>query len=288
MSTAVATGRGPRRRFVGAGARRWGRRRSLLAGFFLVGAIVLMAAAAPLLTRYDPTHQDFNSVLLGPSRDHFLGTDDLGRDIWSRILYGARIDLRTAFLAVLFPFVIGTALGSIAGFYGGIVDSVVSWASNVVFAFPFYVLIIALVFALGAGARSIYIAITIVGWVSYARIVRGEMLVAKHQEYVQAARIGGLGNGRIIVRHLLPNVIPQAVVFSMSDIVLDLLAIVTLGFLGLGIQPPTPDWGRMVAEGQQFLTTNWGLATFPGIAIVLTGIGLALVADGLADLLRTE
>ncbi len=285
MSTAVADAR---RGWLGAGAARWGRRRSLVAGLLIVGAIVALAAAAPLFTRYDPTKQDFNSILLGPSRDHPLGTDDLGRDIWSRILYGARVDLRTAFLAVLFPFVIGTALGSIAGFFGGVVDSVVSWATNVVFAFPFYVLMIAIVFALGAGARSIYIAITIVGWVSYARIVRGEMLVAKEHEYVQAARVAGLGSGRIIVRHLLPNVIPQAVVFAMSDIVLDLLAIVTLGYLGLGIQPPTPDWGRMIASGQEFLTTNWQLATFPGLAIVITGIGLALIADGLADVFRTE
>jgi peptide/nickel transport system permease protein len=227
-------------------------------------------------------------VLEGPSAAHLLGTDDLGRDVWSQLIYGARIDLRTAFLAVLFPFVIGTILGLLAGYYGGIVDSLVSWATNVVFAFPFYVLIIALVFALGAGARSIYIAITIVGWVSYARIVRAQVLVAKQQEYVQAARVAGLPTRRILLRHLLPNVITQAIVFSMSDIVLDILAIVALGYLGLGIQPPTPDWGRMIADGQQFLTTNWQLATVPGLAVVITGIGLALVADGLADVLRPE
>ena len=149
-----------------------------------------------------------------------------------------------------------------------------NWLVNVVVAFPFYVLIIALVFALGSGTRNIYIAITIVGWVSYTRIVRGEVLVAKRREYVLAARAGGLSNARIIVRHLLPNVITQAIVFAMSDIVLDILAIVTLGYLGLGVQPPTPDWGTMIADGQTYLTTHWELSTIPGIAVVITALGL--------------
>jgi peptide/nickel transport system permease protein len=268
--------------------RRWTRSPSLLGGLFVIGSIVVVAAAAPLLTSYDPTAQDTSHVLEGPSAAHLLGTDDLGRDVWSQLIYGARIDLRTAFLAVLFPFVIGTILGLLAGYYGGIVDSLVSWATNVVFAFPFYVLIIALVFALGAGARSIYIAITIVGWVSYARIIRGEVLVAKRREYVLAARAAGLSHARIIFRHLLPNVITPAIVFAMSDIVLDILAIVTLGYLGLGVQPPTPDWGRMIADGQTYLTTHWELSTVPGIAVVVTALGLSLLADGLADLLRPE
>jgi peptide/nickel transport system permease protein len=155
-------------------------------------------------------------------------------------------------------------------------------------AIPFYVLVIALVFALGAGARSIYIAITFVGWVSYARIIRGETLVAKRQEYILAARAAGFRDRRIIARHLLPNVITQAIVYAMSDIVLDILAIVTLGYLGLGIQPPTPDWGGMIADGQAFLTTNWELSTIPGVVVVVTALGLSLIGDGLADLLRPE
>jgi peptide/nickel transport system permease protein len=150
------------------------------------------------------------------------------------------------------------------------------------------VLIIALVFVLGAGTRSIYISITIVGWVSYARIVRGEVLVAKRRDYVLAAKSGGLSDRRIIFRHLLPNVITQAIVFSMSDIVLDILAIVTLGYLGLGIQPPTPDWGGMISDGQAFLTTKWELSTIPGVVVIVTALGLSLIGDGLADLLRPE
>jgi peptide/nickel transport system permease protein len=268
--------------------RRWYRTPSFVAGISILGLIVAAAVAAPLITRYDPTHQDLVNTLSGPSRTHWLGTDDLGRDVWSRLVYGARTDLRVAFLAVLFPFVIGTSIGLVSGYFGRWIDTITNWLVNIVVAFPFYVLIIALVFALGSGTRSIYIAITIVGWVSYARIVRGEVIVAKRREYVLAARSAGLSNTRILVRHLLPNVITQAIVFSMSDIVLDILAIVTLGYLGLGVQPPTPDWGRMIADGQTYLTTHWELSTIPGIAVVITALGLSLIADGLADLLRPE
>jgi peptide/nickel transport system permease protein len=268
--------------------RRWYRTPSFVAGVAILGTIVLGAICAPLITTHDPIQQDLANTFAGSSWSHPLGTDDLGRDVWSRLVYGARTDLRVAFLAVLFPFVIGTTIGLLAGYYGRVVDTLASSLVNVVVAVPFYVLVIALVFALGSGTRSIYIAITLVGWVSYTRIVRGEVLVAKRQEYVLAARSGGLSDVRILGRHLLPNVITQAVVFAMSDIVLDILAIVTLGYLGLGVQPPTPDWGRMIAEGQTYLTTNWELSTYPGVAVVITALGLSLLADGLADLLRPE
>jgi len=268
--------------------RRWYHTPSFVAGLSILGAIVVLAVLAPVASWHDPIQQDLLQILQGPSWSHPLGTDELGRDVWARLLYGARTDLRIAFLAVLFPFVIGTMVGLLAGYFGGWVDTVSNWFVNVVVAFPFYVLIIALVFALGSGTRNIYIAITIVGWVSYARIVRGEVLVAKRREYVLAARAGGLSDARIIGRHLLPNVITQAIVFSMSDVVLDILAIVTLGYLGLGVQPPTADWGKMIADGQTYLTTHWELATIPGIAVVITALGLSLLADGLADLLRPE
>jgi peptide/nickel transport system permease protein len=157
---------------------------------------------------------------------------------------------------------------------------------DIVVAFPFYVLIIALVFVLGPGKSSIYIAITLVGWVAYARIIRGEILVAKRQDYITAARSGGLSNVRIMRRHLLPNVISQGFIYGMSDIVQDILAIVTLGYLGLGIPPPTADLGSMINDGQNFLSTHWQLTTIPGLAVVVVGLGLSLVGDGLADLLR--
>ena len=268
--------------------RRWYRTPSFVAGASILGTIILLALLAPVVSWHDPVQQNLLDILQGPSWSHPLGTDELGRDEWARILYGARTDLRVAFLAVLFPFVLGTAIGLVAGYFGGWVDTIANWFVNVVVAFPFYVLIIALVFALGSGTRNIYIAITIVGWVSYTRIVRGEVIVAKRREYVLAARAGGLSNARIIVRHLLPNVITQAIVFAMSDIVLDILAIVTLGYLGLGVQPPTADWGKMIADGQTYLTTHWELSTIPGVAVVITALGLSLLADGLADLLRPE
>lgn len=260
---------------------------ALLAGALLLALIIGLAIAAPLVTPYGPTTQDLNNILAGPSAAHWLGTDELGRDVWSRLVYGARIDLSVAFIAVLAPFIIGSLLGAVAGYVGGVIDALIMRIADVVVAFPFYVLVILLVFLLGPGTRSIYIAITVVSWVSYARIVRGGTLVARSQEYVLAARIAGFSDLRILLRHILPNVITQAIVFAMSDIVLDILAIVTLGYLGLGIQPPAPDWGGMMAEGQQFLTTHWQLSTIPGIAVVITGLGLSLFGDGIAEALES-
>ena len=230
--------------------------------------------------------QNLNETLLGPSAHHLLGTDQLGRDTFTRLLYGLRLDLRIAFIAVLFPFVLGIVLGSLAGYFGGWADTAIMRLVDIVVAFPFYVLLIALVFVLGPGERSIYLAITVVGWVAYARIIRGEILVAKRQDYVTAARSGGLSNVRIMRRHLLPNVISQGYIYAMSDIVQDILAIVTLGYLGLGIPPPTADLGSMINDGQNFLSTHWQLTTFPGLVVVVVGLGLSLTGDGLADLLR--
>jgi peptide/nickel transport system permease protein len=264
----------------------WYRQPALLAGLILLAVILFMVIAAPLLTSYNPDTQDLNATLTGPTAHHLLGTDQFGRDTWSRLLYGGRVDLQVAFIAVLFPFILGTILGSLAGYFGGWADLVIMRLVDIVVAFPFYVLVIALVFVLGPGERSIYIAITAVGWVSYARIIRGEILVAKRQEYVLAAQSGGLSSLRIMGRHLLPNVITQAIIYAMSDIVQDILAIVTLSYLGLGIQPPTPDWGSMISNGQNFLTTHWQLTTLPGLAVVITGLALSLIGDGLADLLR--
>jgi len=252
----------------------------LAAGLGLLALLVLVAVFAPLLTSWDPLKQDLTASLQRPGNGHLLGTDQLGRDVYARLIYGARTDLRVGALAVLFPFLIGATLGLVAGWRGGWFDAILMRVVDIVVAFPFFVLVIALVFALGAGTRSIYLAITLVGWVAYARIVRGEVLVAKEQEYALAARVSGLPTYRILLRHLVPNVVLQAFVFSMSDIVLSILAIVTLGYLGLGVPQPTPDWGSMIQEGQAFITTKWYLAAAPGLAVVVTGLALALVADG--------
>jgi peptide/nickel transport system permease protein len=283
--SAVITTVDPTAPLVGTGGRTRGRRNiTLMAGLVLFGLIVLCAICAPLLTGQDPIKQDLNSAFLGPgSAGHLLGTDELGRDVLSRLLYGARVDLRVGVLAVISPFIIGSLVGLVAGWFGGWVDAIIGRIVDIVIAFPFLVLVIALVFAMGPGTTSIYTAITLVGWVAYCRIVRGQVLVAKEQEYAMAAKASGLPTWRILLRHLLPNVILQAIIFSMSDIVLTLLAIVTLGYLGLGVPPPTPDWGSMIQEGQQFILTKWYMSTIPGLAIVITGLALALIADGIVE-----
>lgn len=261
---------------------------SLMIGIGILGTLVALALAAPLLTPYDPTIQDLRATLQPPSGAHWLGTDALGRDVWSRLLYAGRIDLFVGFFAVIAPFLLGSTLGIVAGYYGGWIDATVTAAVDLVQAFPYYVLIIALVFILGAGVPSIFVAVAVVAWVSYARILRGETVAARSHEYVLAARAAGLGDARILLRHVGPNVITQAVVYAMSDIVVIIVGIVTLSYLGLGVPPPTPDWGTMISDGQTFITTHWHLATVPGLAVVVTGLGFALVGDGLAQLIRPE
>lgn len=270
----------------GRGARRLSP--TLIAGSSILLVIIGLALAAPLITSYSPTVLNPSQGLLAPSLHHLLGTDELGRDVWTRLLYGARVDLEIAFLAVLASFVFGTAVGCVAGFFGGWADVVAMRAVDVILAFPFFVLVIALVFILGPGTKSIYIAIIATDWVSYTWIIRKEILSTKRLEFILAASALGYRPLRIIIRHLIPNVITQAIVYSMSDIVFTILTIVTLGFLGLGVPPPTPEWGSMMSDGQQFITSHWQLATVPGIAVVIIGIGLSLFGDGIADRLRVE
>ena len=289
MTTAVVRASRAMRRPVRARALKpWYRNGTLVAGIVIVGLLVLVAVLAPLLSPYDPIKQDLEHALQSPSGSHWLGTDKYGRDVLTRLMYGARIDLRVGLLAVLIPFVVGTILGSLAGYFGGWFDTVVMRLVDIFFAFPFYVLVIVLVFVLGAGESSIYLAIATVSWVSYAKILRGELLVAKKQDWVVAARLGGMSHGRILLRHIGPNVLSQALIYAMSDIVMDIMAIVTLGYLGLGIAPPTPEWGSMILDGQEFITTQWQQATIPGLAVVVTSLGLSFLGDGLSDLLTPE
>ena len=267
---------------------RWRQNRSLIAGVVILGTIIILAICAPLLTPYDPIAQDLAAILLPPSREHPLGTDHLGRDVWSRLLYGGRVDMVIGFGAVIAPFIIGTLLGALAGYYGGKIDALVTGLMDVVMAFPYYVLIIALVFVLGAGVFSIFVAMAIVAWVSYARIVRAEVISAREREYVLATRAAGFSDARILFNHILPNSITQAVVYAMSDIVVIIVGVVTLSYLGLGVPPPTPEWGAMIASGQTFITTQWQLATIPGLVVTLVGLGFALLGDGISELLKPE
>jgi peptide/nickel transport system permease protein len=261
---------------------------SLTIGATLLILILIAVLIVPLFLSSGPDTQDLTAILQGPSLHHLLGTDELGRDELVRLLYAGRTDLKVGVLAVLFPFCFGTTMGVLAGFYGGWLDWVVMRIVDVLVAFPFYVLVIALVFVVGAGTRGIIIAFAIADWVVYARTVRSATLVVREAEYVAAARVGGLGDVRVLARHVLPNAVTQAIVYVMTDVVLVIVAVVTLGYLGLGVQPPTPDWGAMINDGQSFITTQWWLSTIPGIAVVLTGLSLSLIGDGLADALRAR
>ncbi len=268
------------------GWRRAVRSPTLVIGAILMAAIVSAAAAAPLLTPYDPAQLDLERTFEGPSRDHPLGTDNFGRDLLTRLLYGARIDLAIGVFATSVTLVVGTVLGLVAGYYGGWWDVIIMRIVDIVVAFPFFVLVIGLVAMLGTGLRNMFIAIWLVGWIAYARIVRGETLHVRTREFVEAARVIGSLDRRVILRHVLPNVVTPAIVFSMSDVVLNILLGSSLSFLGLGAQPPAPEWGLMIAEGRTFLATAWWLSAMPGLAILITGVAFSLVGDGLADVLR--
>lgn len=261
---------------------------TLIIGGLITLGLVLVAVLAPVISPYAPNQQDLYHILSGFSSTHLLGTDELGRDELTRLIWAARTDLRVGILAVIFPFIFGTAMGTVAGYYGGWVDTVVMRFVDVLIAFPFYVLVIGLIFVVGTGTTGIYVAFAVVDWVVYARAVRSTTLVVRESDYVAAARAGGLPASRILWRHVLPNTVTQAVVYLTNDVVLVIVAVVTLGYLGLGVQAPTPDWGTMISEGQEFLTTYWALATLPGLAVVLTGLGFALLGDGLADVLRPQ
>jgi len=262
---------------------------AFVAGVLMTLSVVVVALLAPVLAPFDPAEQNLLAGLLPPfSPEHLLGTDQLGRDILSRLLFAAQTDLRVALVAVITPFIVGVLLGTITGYVGGWLDWVVSRITDSVVAFPFYVIVIAVVFAVGAGERGIYLALALVGWVTYARVIRGTTAVLRQSTWVVAARGGGLSHTRIIGRHILPNSITQAVVLLMSDIVFVMVAVVTLSYLGLGIQPPTADWGTMINDGQAFIATRWWISAIPGLAVVYTGIGFSLLGDGIADVWRVR
>jgi peptide/nickel transport system permease protein len=248
--------------------------------------LVLMAVAAPILTRYDPVQLDLLSALQPPSLTHLFGTDHLGRDILARVIYGARIDLQIGLIGVAIPLAIGTVVGLVAGYFGGWADTIIGRVIDIIIAFPFLVLVIAIVAMLGPGLVNLYIAITVVSWVLYARIVRAETLAIRRREYILAAESLGYGHLRTMLRHVLPNVLAPAFVFGMSDFVLDLQLGATLSFFGLGVQPPTAEWGLMIAETRNFMLTAPWTVVFPGLAIITVSFFVSLIGDGLADRVR--
>ena len=256
---------------------------NLHAGAAIVIGWALIALLAPWIAPYDPIAHNLAEKLQAPNLLHPFGTDNFGRDILARVMHGARIDLQMGILGVLFPFMIGTTIGAIAGYAGGWIDNLLMRVVDVVLAFPFLVLMLAIIAILGPGLHSFYIALALVGWVSYARLVRAQVLVLKTSDFVMAARSLGFGRFRILFRHILPNCIAGSIVFSMSDVVLVVLSGSSISYLGLGVQPPTAEWGVMIAEGQNFITTAWWITTFPGLAIVFMAFGFSMLADGLAE-----
>ncbi|GIK82966.1 MAG: nickel ABC transporter permease [Alphaproteobacteria bacterium] len=256
------------------------------AGLAIIAGWLALALAAPLVAGADPNAIDLLAILTPPSAEHPFGTDHLGRDVLARVIHGARIDIWMGVMGVLPPMVIGITIGLLSGYIGGLFDTVMMRIVDITVAFPFFVLVIAIVGMLGPGLLNYFIALALVAWVAYARLVRAEVLVIKNAEYVLAARTLGYGPIVIALRHVLPNAIAPVAVYAMTDAVLVILAGASLGFLGLGAQPPTAEWGVMIADGQPYVVDAWWICFFPGLAAMTLGLGFVLTSDGLARLLR--
>ncbi|UES59990.1 ABC transporter permease subunit (plasmid) [Roseibium aggregatum] len=257
-----------------------------MTGVGIIGFSTLLALFPGLFAPYDPNQIDYVAVRQAPSWEHLFGTDLLGRDTFSRVIWAYSVDMRMAFFATVFALVIGVVVGALVGYYRGVADLVFGRVVDAVITFPFLVLVIAIVAVLGPGLTNMYIAITLVNWVYYARLMRAEVISQKANDYASAGIVMGYSDRRIIFRHLLPNAITPIIVYWMTDMALAILLGSSLGYLGLGAQPPQAEWGVLIAEGRNFITTAWWLSLMPGIAIVLTGLGFSLIGDGLADLLR--
>lgn len=253
----------------------------------LMTLIVLSLAAlfAPLITQYDPIIVDPPSRLQGPSEEHWLGTDPFGRDLFSRVVYGARVSLPVGIIAVLISASFGTVFGLISGYYGRITDGIIMRFIDILLAFPDLLLSLVVVAVLGPSLRNVMIAVGIGGIPRYTRLVRGSVLASRELLYVEAAEVIGATDRSILFRHILPNVIGPAVVLSTLSVGSAILAAAGLSFLGLGAQPPTPEWGAMLAQGRQFLRTDPLVTTVPGVAIMVTVLSVNLLGDGLRDVL---
>lgn len=261
---------------------------SLIIGGILFAVMFLMAIWPSLFTSYDPYELDLMNCLQPPSRAHWFGTDNYGRDVFARVVYGARVDLTIGFVAMIVPLIIGSFIGLVAGYHGKWVDAIIMRIQDIMTAFPFTILVIAIVTILGSNISNLYIAIWLVGWRDYTKLVRSETLIEKNSEYVQAARSLGYSNLRIMFRHILPNTINSAVVYAVSDIMVCMLVGASLSFLGLGVQPPTPEWGAIISEGRPYILQAWWMCALPGLALAVTGTSLSLLGEGISHILTND
>ncbi len=266
--------------------RRFRRNTLSLAGLMVIAGWIVLALAAPLFTTYDPVDVAVEARLLRPSAEHLLGTDFFGRDIWSRILYGARYDLLIALVAVGVAAGVGTPLGILAGYYGRLVDDLLTRAADILLAFPSLVLALALASALGPGLWKAILALAIVGIAGYIRLARASTLAVREEAYIEAARAAGASDLRILVGYVLPNIVSPIVVRATLGMGFTVLLAASLSFIGLGAQPPTPEWGAMINDGRNQLVTGlWWISTFPGLAIMSLVLGFNLLGDGIRDVL---
>ena len=267
------------------GIRKAFRNQLTLVGLTIVILLASVALAAPWLVVRNPVQMDLAARLQPPGAEHFLGTDDLGRDIYSRIISGSRISLRAGFLVLVFAVAIGTGVGGFAGYLGGWLDESIMRITDMFLAFPPLVLAMAVAAALGRGLTNAMIAIIFVWWPWYARLVRSQVLALKERDFVFAAKAIGASRARILIRHVLPNCGSQIMVQASLDVGYAILVTSSLGFIGLGAQPPLPEWGTMIAQGRSYLLNDWWYPTFPGLAIMLTVLGFNLLGDGVRDVL---
>lgn len=255
--------------------------RSMLFAGAILGGWLFVAFAAPMIAPYDPDAIDIVNMLAPPGADHWFGTDQVGRDVLSRVIHAARVDLFLCIAGVLPPLLIGTAVGLFSGYFGGLIDNVFMRIYDLTVAFPFFVLVLAIVGVMGPGLTNFILALTLVGWVTYARLVRAEVLAIRESEYVRAAECLGFPNRAILLRHVLPNVIGPVIAYGVSDAVLVMLAGASVGYLGMGAQPPLAEWGVIIADGQSFIAQAWWICLFPGLAAISLGLGFAFLGDAL-------
>jgi peptide/nickel transport system permease protein len=254
-------------------------------GLVIIIALLLTAAFAPWIAPYNPIEGQLTARLLPPSAEHWMGTDELGRDIFSRVIYGARITLFIVLLVAVISAPLGLVIGAISGYFGGAIDRIMMGITDIFLSMPRLILALAFVAALGPGIENAVIAIAITAWPVYARLARAETLTVRKAEFIAAVRMQGASHGRIILRHILPLCMSSTIVRVTLDMAGIILTAAGLGFLGLGAQPPLPEWGAMISRGRAFILDQWWVATMPGFAIVIVSLGFCLFGDGLRDVL---